>query len=72
MCEYCDGEDIKDIVKVRSKIEQMDIYVDFTSDGEPILAMETTLDGCSAYHFADINFCPMCGRALRGAANERG
>lgn len=72
MCEYCEGEDLKEIVKVRSKIEQTDVYVDFTSDGKPILAMETMLDGCGAYHFAEINYCPKCGRDLRGAANERG
>lgn len=66
MCEYCNGEDIKDIVKVRSKIEQTDIYVDFASDGTPLMAIEVLLDGCSAYHFADIDFCPMCGRDLRG------
>lgn len=66
MCEYCEGEDLKEIVKVRSKIEQTDVYVDFTSDGEPILAMETMMDGCSAYHFAEIGYCPMCGSDLRG------
>lgn len=70
MCEYCEGEDIKDIVKVRSKIEQTDIYVDFTSDGEPILAMDTMLDGCIAYHFAEIDYCPMCGRDLRGGDHD--
>lgn len=66
MCEHCEGEDLKEIVKVRSKIEQTDVYVDFTPDGKPILAMETMLDGCIAYHFAEINYCTKCGRALRG------
>lgn len=70
MCEYCEGEDLKELVKVRSKIEQTGIYVDFTSSGEPILAMETTLDGCGAYHFAEINYCPMCGRDLIGGDHD--
>lgn len=55
---------------MRSKIEQMNIYVDFMSQGEPILAMETMLDGCSAYHFAEIGYCPMCWRDLRGGNND--
>lgn len=70
MCEYCEGEDLKEIIKVRSKIDQMYIYVDFTSQGDPILAMETMLNGCSAYHFAEINHCPMCGRDLRGGGHD--
>lgn len=66
MCEYCEGEYPVSIIVARLENEDTDVYVDFTAGLGPTLAMETVLGLRSTFHSARINFCPMCGRDLRG------
>lgn len=66
MCEYCKAH----IAGVMTPL--------FDNEGdcdEPAVYIE---GGCLALEYqcvvdyVEINYCPMCGRDLRGAANERG
>lgn len=69
MCEYCEGEYQRSIIEARLENEQTDVFVDFTALLCPVLAMDTVLGLRSTFHSARINFCPMCGRDLRGGNN---
>ena len=71
MCEYCDDKYQISIIEARLENEQTYVYVDFTAGLGPTLAMDTVLGLRSTFHSAKINFCPMCGRDLRGATMAR-
>ena len=62
MCEYC--EDLRPICT--------DGYFTVTCGKEPYLHIGISFgvlgEVVSCYSEADINFCPMCGRDLRGGA----
>ena len=68
MCEYCKGEYPVSIIVARLENEHTDVCVDFTAGLGPTLAMETVLGLRSTFHSARIDYCPMCGRDLRGDA----
>lgn len=61
MCEYCDGP--------REPINKMDVTgitarTCITGDGWLRVKVDTR--GKMAYQEAEINYCPKCGRSLRG------
>lgn len=65
MCKHCEGECPVSIISVRLECEKTDVFVDLTEKC-PDLTMETALGAWCACHSARINYCPMCGRDLRG------
>ena len=72
MCEYCEGEDLRSIIEVRLDNEQTDVFVDYNPSlsGRFTLAIETVLWDASTWHHAEISYCPMCGRDLRGSDHD--
>lgn len=68
MCEYCEGDKTRPIVlaKRSSGMPEVKAYIAFRF-GDPFLFVEACCD-YNAVHASPINFCPMCGRDLRGGA----
>lgn len=66
MCEYCDEEKLEYIKPIR-KIDGIDLCVDGSTLN---LTLEYMLFGSGEdiEIWYEINYCPMCGRDLRGDA----
>lgn len=63
MCEFCEGDNPRSIISMRSRGERTDLYIDYRN-GWPNLVMECLLGGMPAFHATRIRNCPMCGRVL--------
>lgn len=59
-CEYCDGSKKSLITQTRSEVEPDNSFVH--PYGKPALCVSADYQ----WVYLDINFCPMCGRDLRG------
>lgn len=71
MCEYCEGKETRPIIFLRDRHASgwsQDVYIDNTPVCSSLVVDSSVLE-LSTTGIVRINFCPMCGRDLRGGNN---